>query len=183
VIVTFNQNKPTPEASNNGPLTCTKTSVVLTAQPATGVTYLWSGGGTNQTKTVTSGGIYTVTVTNISNGCSNTAVTTVLVNNTSTAVVSLGPDQTICDGDQLVINSTVTGIPSCGNPGTSDCNHTLHAQTGWLETASKAAICGDNAGAKLWTRSGQGTSSITLNFGTIAPAGKQYLYQEKIRAL
>jgi hypothetical protein len=180
VIVTFNQNKPTPEASNNGPLTCTKTSVVLTAQPATGVTYLWSGGGTNQTKTVTSGGIYTVTVTNISNGCSNTAVTTVIVNNTSTAVVSLGPDQTICDGDQLVINSTVTGIPSCGNPGTSDCNHTLHAQTGWLETASKAAICGDNAGAKLWTRSGQGTSSITLNFGAIAPAGSNICIRRKL---
>lgn len=53
--VTENKTKPTPGVSNDGPLTCIKTSVVLTAQPSTGVTYLWSGGGTNQTKTVTTG--------------------------------------------------------------------------------------------------------------------------------
>ncbi len=79
--VTENKTKPTPGVSNDGPLTCIKTSVVLTAQPSTGVTYLWSGGGTNQTKTVTTGGTYTVTVTNISSGCYETAQTTVNVNN------------------------------------------------------------------------------------------------------
>ena len=40
-------------ATNNGPLTCSTTSVTMTANPATGVTYLWSGGGqTTRTKTV-----------------------------------------------------------------------------------------------------------------------------------
>ncbi|MBL0100821.1 MAG: hypothetical protein IPP49_12930 [Saprospiraceae bacterium] len=42
---------PTASASNDGPLTCSKTNVVMTALPATGVTYLWSNGGqTTQTK-------------------------------------------------------------------------------------------------------------------------------------
>ena len=77
----------------------------------------------------------------------------------------------MCQGDELVVNSSVTGIPSCGTSGTSDCNHTLAAQGGWLETPSASTICGDNAGTKLWTQSGSGVSFITLDFGTIVPAG------------
>jgi hypothetical protein len=77
-VVTEDLTPPTPTASNNGPLKCNLTTVTLTASPNSGVTYSWSGGGTNQMKTVSSSGTYTVTVTNISNGCtasSSTAVT------------------------------------------------------------------------------------------------------------
>jgi protocatechuate 3,4-dioxygenase beta subunit len=76
-IVTGDTSVPSASASNNGPLTCAKSSVTLTANPATGVTYSWSGGGTNRTKAVASSGTYTVTVTNISNGCTAVATTTV----------------------------------------------------------------------------------------------------------
>jgi protocatechuate 3,4-dioxygenase beta subunit len=78
--VTGDTSTPNSSASNDGPLTCLKTSVTLTANPATGVTYLWSGGGTNRTKIVTTAGTYTVTVTNNSNGCTSLATTTVSEN-------------------------------------------------------------------------------------------------------
>ena len=84
--------------------------------------------------------------------------------------VDVGPDITICTGDQEIINSVVTGIPTCGTQGTSDCNHTLADQGGWLETPSASTVCGDNAGTKLWTKSGQGIVHY-LNFGTQVPAG------------
>lgn len=75
--VTGDTQVPSSSASNDGPLTCTKTSVTLTANPATGVSYAWSGGGTNRTKVVTTAGTYTVTVTSNINGCSSVATTTV----------------------------------------------------------------------------------------------------------
>ncbi|NOT38830.1 MAG: T9SS type B sorting domain-containing protein [Saprospiraceae bacterium] len=68
---------PNAQASNNGPLTCTDTTVILTSQPATGVTYLWNTGSNTQTIPVNSPGTYTVTITNISNGCTSSAITTV----------------------------------------------------------------------------------------------------------
>ncbi|MBK9735312.1 MAG: carboxypeptidase regulatory-like domain-containing protein [Saprospiraceae bacterium] len=105
-IVLQDITNPTPSASNDGPLTCSKTTVVMTALPATGVTYAWSGGGTNQTKSVTVPGTYTVTVTNNSNGCSATASTVVLQDITP-PVPNAGPDQSICINTSA--NLTATG--------------------------------------------------------------------------
>jgi len=82
VIVTVDKTPPVASVTNDGPLTCLKSSVVMTANPATGVTYAWSGGGTARTKTVTTAGTYTVTVTNTSNGCTATATTTVTLDQT-----------------------------------------------------------------------------------------------------
>ncbi|MFZ1749419.1 MAG: SdrD B-like domain-containing protein [Saprospiraceae bacterium] len=81
-IVTQNITPPAASATNDGPLTCTKTSVTLTANPATGVTYSWSGGGNNRTKIVSVAGTYTVTVTSTTNGCSSVTTTVVTENKT-----------------------------------------------------------------------------------------------------
>ncbi|MEY3420650.1 MAG: hypothetical protein RIR48_935 [Bacteroidota bacterium] len=54
VTVTENLTPPTVTTSNDGPLTCAKTSVTLTASG--GGSYLWSGGGTSSTKVVTIAG-------------------------------------------------------------------------------------------------------------------------------
>ena len=48
---------PIVAASNDGPLTCTKTSVTLTASG--GGNYTWAGGGMASTKAVTTPGTYT----------------------------------------------------------------------------------------------------------------------------
>jgi hypothetical protein len=59
-----------------GKITCTASSVVLTGSSSTsGVTYNWSGPGftsTKQNPTVSTAGIYTLTVTNPINGCTAT---------------------------------------------------------------------------------------------------------------
>jgi hypothetical protein len=70
---------PPPVAQMIAPsvIPCAPPSILLTALPATGVTYAWSSApvpvpGTN-TATVSSAGTYTVTVTAISTGCTATA--------------------------------------------------------------------------------------------------------------
>ena len=75
---------PNASATNDGPLTCNQTNVILTATPA-GMTYAWSGGGTSQTKTVTTPGTYSVTITD-TNGCSSMTETTVTENTTPTPI-------------------------------------------------------------------------------------------------
>ena len=83
VIEVSNDNQqPTVGLTKSGDLSCSVTSITLTATPATGATYSWSMGanpvaGTN-TALVSVAGTYSVTVTNISNGCS--AVQSILVN-------------------------------------------------------------------------------------------------------
>jgi uncharacterized repeat protein (TIGR01451 family) len=83
ITVTVN-TPPTASASNDGPLTCADNLVTLTASPA-GATYLWSNGDTNQSTSISTSGLYSVTVTD-ANGCTNTAETTVTENTTPTPI-------------------------------------------------------------------------------------------------
>ena len=66
-----------------------------------GMTYHWSSGETTQTINVSSSGTYYVNVSN--NGCSGSDTINVVIGPPLT--VSLGPDTTICPGDQLVIDA------------------------------------------------------------------------------
>ncbi len=65
-----------------------------------GHTYLWSNGETTQTITITEQAIYNVTVTS-ANGCISTAE--IFVGPPFNA--DLGPDQTVCQDDNLVLNA------------------------------------------------------------------------------
>lgn len=98
-------------ASNSNLLTCSLTSIALTATG--GGTYSWSNGnnivGSNATLNVTSPGTYTVTVTG-SNGCSTTSSTTI-TQNTSTpnvAVVS-NPNTTMLSCTNSALSLTASG--------------------------------------------------------------------------
>jgi len=66
-----------------------------------GMNYLWSNGATTQTISVTSSGTYYVNVSN--NGCSGSDTVNVTI--APPLTVSLGPDTTICPGDQMVIDA------------------------------------------------------------------------------
>ncbi|MBC7884781.1 MAG: DNRLRE domain-containing protein, partial [Saprospiraceae bacterium] len=101
-------NPPVASAINDGPLTCTKTSVTLTANPATGVSYLWSTGAVTRTTTVNVQGTYTVTVTDLSSECSATASTTV-TGNIDIPSVDAGPDKIICAGQSATLTAVGTG--------------------------------------------------------------------------
>jgi hypothetical protein len=143
------------------------------------VTYKWSNGATTANinvspSTTTS---YTVTITE-SSGCTGTAQITVVVQPKPT--VDIGPDITLCTGDEQVINSTITGIPSCGTSGITNCVTVISNSNGYIQDLNKAAICGDNAGAKLWTQGGNGTSYITLDMLSSLPAGTQICVRVKL---
>jgi hypothetical protein len=80
-------------------LTCSQPSVQLTADG--GATYLWSNGMTSASITLSSGGPYTVTVTD-ANACSATASQSITVNQTPPTVgIIPGGSTTICAGNTL----------------------------------------------------------------------------------
>ncbi|MBK8339794.1 MAG: hypothetical protein IPK99_07255 [Flavobacteriales bacterium] len=74
-----------------------------------GATYLWDNGSTAATRNVSAAGNYSVTVT--ANGCSNSDA--VNINYTPLPVVNLGPDVTLCAGEQVVLNAATAGA-TCG---------------------------------------------------------------------
>ncbi len=79
--------------------------------PGTFTTYLWSPGGeTTQTKTVTTAGTHTLTVTNGS-GCQSTASVTVVNAITTAPVITANGPTSFCPGDSVKLTSSIaTGI-------------------------------------------------------------------------
>lgn len=84
---------------------CEGESMVLDAGNP-GATYLWNTGATTQTITVTTAGNYSVAVTNPGD-CS--ASDNITITTAPSPVVDLGPNQTICEGENILLDA--------GNPG------------------------------------------------------------------
>ncbi|MCD6018336.1 MAG: hypothetical protein K0S53_1457 [Bacteroidetes bacterium] len=113
--VTQNITPPTPAASVSGSLTCTNSVVTVTATPAAGVTYQWSGPGisgssTSATAQATVAGVYTVQVTSTTNSCAASATVNVISDYSS-------PSATASNSATLTCNTTtvlVTGGPLSG---------------------------------------------------------------------
>jgi gliding motility-associated-like protein len=78
-----------------------------------GATYTWQDGSTTPTLTTSTAGNYSVEVT--LNGCSATDAANVIVN--PIPAFDLGPDQTFCPGDDVVLNATVPGATHLWNTG------------------------------------------------------------------
>ncbi|MDB5227153.1 MAG: hypothetical protein JWN78_1346 [Bacteroidota bacterium] len=97
---------PTATISTSGSTTfCQGDSVILTS--TVGSSYLWSNGSTSRSITVKTAGNYSVKVTG-ANGCSATsAITTVTVNSSPTATISTSGSTTFCQGDSVILTSTV----------------------------------------------------------------------------
>ncbi len=110
----FTVNPQPPLTLTPGPSICTGFSTTLTATGAN--TYSWSPvtglsstTGATVTANPTTTTTYTVTATNTTTNCTATASTTVTVN--ALSVVSIGPDQTLCNQP---IPVQLTGNPSGG---------------------------------------------------------------------
>ncbi|HPF89856.1 MAG TPA: hypothetical protein PLL57_04300, partial [Flavobacteriales bacterium] len=71
-----------------------------------GLSYLWSTGATTPTITVTTTGNYAVTVTNAA-GCNASDVATVTY--ATPDAVDLGPDFTLCQGENALLDATLPG--------------------------------------------------------------------------
>ena len=104
VTVTVTQS-PTANITASGSTTfCQGGNVNLSA--TAGSSYLWSPGGqTSQTINVTSGGNYTVRVTNAS-GCSTTSpATAVTVNNNPSASITASGTTNLCSGQDVTLTA------------------------------------------------------------------------------
>jgi hypothetical protein len=180
---------PNPSITANANSICSGNTLSVTSTPTGGTSpyqYSWTGpnGFTATTQNISRpnatssmAGTYSVTVTD-SKGCVATASTNATV--TPGPTVNLGPDKSICNGDEYVINSEVTNVPTCGTQGTSRCDNPIVNSNGYISNQSTAAVCGDNAGAKLWTLGGNGTSYLTLDMGASRPTGTQICVRVKL---
>ena len=116
--ITIGENKTPPTnvtLSNDGPLTCTKTSVTLTASSTGGSNYAFSGpnnfsqSGAATTASVTAPGTYSVVVTG-TNGCSATAQTTTVSSDTAAPAATLSNDGPISANKTTVTLTASTGM-------------------------------------------------------------------------
>lgn len=104
--VIVNPLPATPTITAGGPTTfCSGGAVTLTSSSATG--NVWSTGATTQSITVSTGGSYSVTVTD-GNGCSSaSAATTVTVNPLPAApTITAGGSTTFCSGGSVTLTSS-----------------------------------------------------------------------------
>ena len=92
-------------ALGNDVLLCPGEDVVLDAT-GPGLSYAWSSGAATPTITVTSGGTYSVNVTNAAN-C--TATDAVDVSYASPGAVDLGADLVLCQGESATLDATLPG--------------------------------------------------------------------------
>ncbi|GAB3708541.1 hypothetical protein GCM10027592_43820 [Spirosoma flavus] len=169
---------PTAGLTNNGPLSCTLSSVTLTASG--GTSYSFSTGatpiGTSNQATVSTGGTYSVTVINGGSGCSTVASTTVdqaattrltWTGQTSTDWNTAGnwcPARVPLSTDDVVIPATPPIKPVLGT----------NAVANSVEVQSGASLAITNAG--ILTLNGSrliGTNTVTLfTSGTVVNSGQ-----------
>ncbi|GAA4403811.1 hypothetical protein GCM10023187_20220 [Nibrella viscosa] len=169
--------------TNNGPVTCSQPTVVLTAGSTTpNVTYSFAGpagplSGTANTANITAAGTYTVTVTG-ANGCTATATTTVTQASVGGATVQ--NSVTCIPTTQTVTGGTYTLTSTVTSPVAATTTYSFRTSA----TSSLTAITtntvirqGANAGETI-TASASG-NSLTLTIGNqtsfSALAGYQFV--------
>ena len=146
---------PTLTLGNNGPSTCTQSSVTLTAtlaQPDPGATYLFSTRTTpttSNTITVSESGIYSLTVIS-TGGCSAAASTTVTVNQPPTAAISPS-SLTVCQGQPASLTASGGGS-YLWNTGATSALVSATATGPYAVTVTGADGCSATA-----------TASVTIN--------------------
>ncbi len=95
---------PNPTITPSAPVICDGTPVTLTSNYATG--NLWSTGETTQSITVTTGGTYTLTVSN--GDCESETISITMEENENPNIQITG-DLSICAGDSTILTATTTG--------------------------------------------------------------------------
>ncbi len=136
VTITSNTTLPNAIISNNNPLSCDSTSILLIGSTSTSsgtLSYDWQDAttttiGTNAAISVSSPGNYTLEITDISNGCTNNASVTVTQDITPPTVSVVTPIDINCTNT----NPTLDGTASA---------HGANIEYTW--TTSGGAIIGD----------------------------------------
>jgi uncharacterized protein YjdB len=174
---------------------CSGSSVSLSANSGTGLTYQWSNGSNNQTITVSTAGNYTVTVTN-ADGCSSTSSATAVTVTALPVVASITGTTAVCTGSTTTLSSTTgSGVWTSSNPsvasiisstgvvtgvtaGTSTITYTVTA--GGCTNSTTTVVTVNALPTATITTIGTTTfctgGSVSL-VGPSAPAGMTYSYQ------
>lgn len=132
VSVQFNSS-PVTSLPNNV-TGCDNTTLVGASNP--GYQYLWNDGNTNQIRTISTSGTYSVIVTNPSNGCTSYDTTVVQIN--PTPVVNLGPDATVCSNTPLQLNAPQ--IAGASYSWTSSSNAVVSTTSSYVPTSSDTYV-------------------------------------------
>jgi len=118
VVVNSNTSLPDVNSGNDQIITCTNASVTLTGNSGVAnAIYQWSSGTTNpnnSTTTVSTTGIYTLTVTDPANGCTNTDIVSVS-SNTIAPNANAGNDQ--------ILTCAVTSVTLSGSSTTTNISY------------------------------------------------------------
>ncbi len=141
-VVSNTSAPPTVTCSKVDNSNCATPNGTATAT-ASGVTYLWSNGGTTATITGLNAGTYTVTVTNTASSCTNTCSATV-VTNTSTppSVTCSKVDNTNCATPNGTATATATGVTYLWSNGVTTATITgLNAGTYTVTVTSTTNSC------------------------------------------
>jgi hypothetical protein len=175
---TVTQNLTAPAdvtATNNGPLTCSVTSVMLSGSSTlnNGVTYAWTGPGnftaTGASATATVPGTYTLTATYTPTGCTSTATTTVTGNTTAPAGLAIAAANNVT---QLSCNTNFTTLS--GSSTTSGVTYSWSGPDNF--TATTSAVNVFNAGTYTMTVTNPtggctASASIAITQNVTPPAG------------
>ncbi len=176
ITLTQDITPPTTGITNNtgtAILTCTTTSISVTATPAGATSYAWSGGATPGTanNSFTTSGTYTVTVT-AANGCTATSSitlsqditppTTAITNNTGTVAFT-------CTTTSISVTATPAGAASYSwSNGSSSANTSFTTPGTYTVTVTAANGCNATSSITLSQDITPPTIGITNNTGTTA---------------
>lgn len=101
---------PVNDATASNDTTVCQNGFPITLSASAGFEYLWNGGQTSQSISVSSAGTYTVVITNAATG--NTKTIDIDVAVSSIANFSLGSDQSICGLSSVVLDPGITLSPN-----------------------------------------------------------------------
>lgn len=111
---------------------CTGEQVTLDPGNFPAATYSWSDNSTGSTLTITASGTYWVEVEE--NGC--TGRDTLLARFFDFPVLDFGANQTLCDGDQVVLNAGNTGASYLWQDGSTSQTYTVTATGNYVVTVA-----------------------------------------------
>lgn len=169
VTVTVNPN-PLVTVTPDGPTNfCSGDDVTLTA--SAGSAYSWSTGDTLQAITVSSSGVYTVTITD-ANGCTGTASQSVTVyNNPSPTISPLGPT-TFCPGGSVQLVASASSSYQWSPGGQTSQIITVSSAGNYSVTVTDANGCSGTSPAETVTVDTIPTPTITAGGSTtFCPGG------------
>jgi gliding motility-associated-like protein len=167
---TVNQSATPPSATitSSGALSCSGSSVTLTASSTTsGVTYAWSNGGTNATNTVTNSGTFTVTITDPLSNCTATASSTVNppASAPTASITSSGTLSCASSSVTLTASSNTSGVNyTWSNGGNNAVNTVTNSGTFTVTVTNPISNCTATASATVNPPANAPTA-------TIAPPG------------